>query len=170
MASNKNAYVRNLGGADGPLRMLGLFQAGATQAIKRGEILELSGGNWIPLDADQSMAAIIAVADEEIKSGDRAGYYHILVPRPDDVFKFTRTGSTANPGIGTAVYFSDSQTVTTTTGTNLLARTVSMDHIPKQGHASEDGSPDAGTTLGSLDEVAVVFDADVSYFAAIQPN
>lgn len=167
MAVNKATWIRNFFGAKEPLTRLGLFQAGATQAIKRGEILELSGGNWIPLDADQSMAGVIAVADEEIKSGDRAGYYRIIIPRPGDVFEYALAAAgTAAPG--TSLYWVDSQTVTVTTGSNILGVAVGDEQIPRQGHAADDASPDQGTTLRSISNVLMTFRAATSYYAVLQ--
>ncbi len=169
MAKNKNPFLYNLiTGDTKPLKMLGRFQAGATQAIKRGELLELSGSYWIPLDADQSMAGVIAVAAEEIKSGDRAGYYEIIVPRPGDVFEFDLAAAGAN-AIGTAVYFSTSQSVTITTGSNQLGTIVSQDHYPqRQGHLADDASGDQGTTIRSAAYAGITIKAAASYYAALQ--
>jgi predicted RecA/RadA family phage recombinase len=168
MATNKATWIRNLNGHCEPLVMLGLFQAGATQAVKRGEILELSGGNWIPLDADQSMAGVIAVANEEIKAGDRAGYYEIIVPRPGDVFEFelAAAGATA---VGTALYFSTSQKLTVTAGSNVIGNAVGQEHYPqKQGHLSDEPGGDAGTTVRNTSYVRMTFKAAASYYAALQ--
>ena len=55
MASNQHRWMRNLYGASEPLFWPGKFQAGSSQAIKMGEILELTaGGNtqWVPIDSD----------------------------------------------------------------------------------------------------------------------
>ena len=167
MASNKVTWVRNLDGACEPLVILGLFQAGATQAIKRGEILELSSSNWIPLDADQSMAGVIAVANEEIKSGDRAGYYEIIIPRPGDVFEFEQAAAGAT-AVGTALYWSTSQKLTVTAGTNIVGRAVGQEHYPqKQGHLADDASGDAGTTVRSTSYVRMTFTKAVSYYAVL---
>ena len=167
MASNKATWIRNLDGAQEPLVILGLFQAGATAAVKRGEILELSSSNWIPLDADQSMAGVIAVANEEIKSGDRAGYYEIIIPRPGDVFEFelAAAGATA---LGTALYFSTSQKLTVSAGTNVVGRAVGQEHYPqKQGHLADDAGGDAGTTVRSTSYVRMTFTKAASYYAVL---
>lgn len=169
MAENRTPFLRNLiTGDTKPLIMLGLFQAGATQAIKRGELLELDTGNFVPLDADQSMAGVVAIAAEEIKSGDRAGYYRILVPRPGDVFEFELAAAGAN-AVGTVVYWSDSETVTITAGSNQLGTIVSQDHYPqRQGHLADDASPDQGTSVRSASYAGITILAAASYYAALQ--
>ena len=172
MASNKQVWIGNVDGG-GPLIMRGLFDAGSTTAIKRGEILEKTGtGNtvWVPMDSDYDMTATsdaVAVADEEIKTGDRAGYYNIIVPRPGDVFEFelAAAGATA---VGTSLYYSASQKVTVTTGTYILGYAVGQENYPqKQGHLADDGSPDAGTTVKSQTYVRMTFRLAVSYYAAM---
>ena len=70
MAANKSPYIGNLiSGAEKPLVAPGLFQAGDTQAIKAGEILEFTGdtnSKWVPLDSDADITVGIAIAAEEI--------------------------------------------------------------------------------------------------------
>ena len=168
MASNQIRWIRNLLGAPSPFVMLGLFQAGSTQAIKRGEVLELSGGNWIPLDANQVMAAIIAVANEEVKAGDRAGYYEIIVPRPGDVFEYDLDTAAAT-AVGTALYWSSSEVLTATAGAgNVLAYAVGQEHYPlPQGHLADDASGDSGVTVRSQGTVHVAFVNAASYWAAL---
>jgi hypothetical protein len=166
MATNKFPWKRNLFGATEPLFWYGKFQAGATQAVKSGEILELSGGNWIPLASDKSMAAIIAVAYDEIKVGDLAGYYTLIVPRPGDVFEFAlaAAGATAQAA---SLYWSDSQTLTVTAGTNIIGAAYGQKNVPPQGHAASDASGDRGTTLLVESSVEMMFDISASYFAAL---
>ena len=92
MASNQQRWIKDFYGATEPLRFLGLFQAGSTQAIKRGELLEYTGDSntaWVPMDSDHDMTTYgISVAAEEIKSGDLAGYYDVFLPRPGDVWEY----------------------------------------------------------------------------------
>lgn len=171
--SNKMTFVKNVlnPGLSQPYLVKGLFQAGATQAIKRGEILErTAGGNtqWIPIDSDFAAVGNIAVAWEEIKSGDRAGYYWIAVPRPGDVWRYTLQSATAVT-LGDALYYSttDSQTLHTS-GTNVLARVVDEDHYPqKQGHLADEPSGDAGTTIRSTSYALVGFIAAASYYETL---
>lgn len=169
MATNRASWIRNMNGAKFPEKRLGLFQAGSTQAIKVGEILELSSSNWIPLDANQSMAGVIAIAAEEIKAGDLAGYYWIIVPRPGDVFEYAL--DTANDVTeGTSLYWSDSQTLTETAGSgNVLCYSVGQRHFPaKQNHLGAAGElVDSGTTLKVTSYVEVVFKLAVSYYVAL---
>lgn len=169
MATNKVTWKRNLYGAPGPLVMLGKFQAGATQAVSRGEILELSSGNFVPLTSDKSMAGTVAIANEEIKSGDRAGYYEIIVPRPGDVFEYELEAAD-NPAIGTAVYIDDeSQKVTTTAGSNALGDVVGHSGMPlKQGHLTAGDLVDHGTTIGSVSFAEISIKTSCSYWAAFQ--
>ena len=169
MATNKATWVGNLDGATEPLIMLGKFKAGADQAIKRGELLELTGDTnttWVPMDSDFDGAGNMAIANEEIKSGDRAGYYEIIVPRPGDVFEYAYDSAT-NPSAGDAVYWSDSQTVASS-GTNGLGTVVGQEHYPdKQGHLADDASGDAGTTIRNTSYVRFTFDLTGSYYAAL---
>lgn len=170
MASNKVRWIRNLNGHDRPLVMLGAFQAGSTQAVKRGELLELTADTntkWTPMDSDFAGSANVAIANEEIKAGDRAGYYEIIVPRPGDVFEYA-LDTANNPSVGTAVYWSDSETVSES-GSNQLGTVASQDHYPlKQGHLADDASPDSGTTIRSTAQVGITILAAASYYAALQ--
>lgn len=167
MAENQIRYVGNLNGAPGPLRKKGLFQAGSAQAVKQGEILVRNGSSqFVPISADEAMSAEVAIADSEIRSGDLAGYYDVIVPRDGDVFVVPLAAAAA-PALGASLYYSGSQEVTTS-GTNVLGYSVGDDHIPAQGHKSVDGSPDAGTTLQNTTQVLMVFKKSVSYYAALQ--
>ena len=171
MAINRVVWVRNLNGALGPLRMPGLFAAGATKAIKRGEILEQTAGSsdtWVPLDSDFGMNSNVAVADEEVVSGDRAGYYGILVPRPGDVFRFLLAAAN-DVDIGTPLYFSDSETVTISAGSNIIGNSVGFGHYPfPQGHLSVDGGGDLGVTIPTQLQVEMVFTEVASYWSIFQ--
>lgn len=171
MATNKSPFVKNLiTGETQPLLMLGYFQAGSTQAIKRGELLEKTGATntaWVPMDSDFAGASNVAVAWEEIKAGDRAGYYWICVPRPGDVFEFA-LDTANNPAAGTAVYWSDSQTVSES-GSNQLGTVAGQDHYPaRQGHLADDASGDMGTTIRNTSFVQMTIKAAASYYAALQ--
>jgi len=171
MATNNVRFVRNLLGAGEPFVTLGKFQAGATQAIKRGEILEFTGDTnsaWVPIDSDFAMDGNVAIANEEIKSGDRAGYYEVIVPRPGDVFEYELAAAAA-VAYGTALFYSSSEKVTTTAGNNVLARAVGMEHYPqKQGHLADDAAGDAGTTIKSTSYVRMCFSQSASLWAKLQ--
>jgi len=167
MATNKATWLRNIMGASGPLVMRGNFAAGASQAIKKGEILELTGNTnteWVPLDSDFAGDGNVAVANEEIKAGDRAGYYEIIVPRPGDVFEFA-LASASDVAVGDLLYYSTSQ-ILATTGTYPVCVSVGQANYPdKQGHLADDASGDAGTTLLSTSWAEVVFYTGVSWWA-----
>jgi hypothetical protein len=158
MASNNQRWVRNLNGATEPFIFLALFQAGATEAIKRGELLEFTGDTntaFVPIDSDFSMNSNIAIANEEIKSGDRAGYYEVIVPRPGDVFEFDLAVAAAT-AYGAAMYFSSSEAMAAS-GSNVIGRSVGQTHYPlKQGHLTDDAAGDSGTTIGSISKVQMV--------------
>lgn len=171
MATNITRWLYNLFGLDKPLVMPGKFQAGATQAIKAGELLELTGDTntaWVPLDSDFAMAGNVAIAAEEIKSGDRAGYYPIIVPRPGDVFEYELAAADAS-AIGAPVYFSSSEKITITAGTNVLGDIATHHHYPQmQGHLADDASGDAGTTIKAATHVGITITAAASFWSAIQ--
>lgn len=164
------AFVRNLFGAGGPLTILGARVAGATEEQDVGNILELTGGNFRLLATDKAMVATVAFAAAKIRSGDRAGYYPLWVPRPGDVWRLLRDADDTddNPAIGTAVYISAQDEVTTVAGTNIVGHIADDGHYPRQGHTSVDGAPDEGTTLRALVEYHITIKAACSYWAAIQ--
>lgn len=170
MATNHIRWIKNLNGASEPLVMLGKFAAGSSQAIKRGEIIELTGNTnteWVPMDSDFAAAANVAVANEEIKSGDRAGYYEIIVPRPGDVFEFALSSASAL-AVGAALYYSNSETVKTS-GTHILGYAVGQEHYPnKQEHLADGNITDSGTTIANTSYARMVFAEAGSYFAAFQ--
>lgn len=174
MASNHPArWVGNLNGATAPLVRRGLFQAGATKAIKVGELLELTADTntrYTPMDSDYDMGAAsnVAIAAEEIKSGDRAGMYHVIIPRDGDIFEFDLAAAGANAE-GTALYWSDSETVTITAGTNIIGHVVGQEHYPDyQGHLSDDASMDRGETIRSVSTVRMTIELSNSRYALLQ--
>jgi len=168
-AVNKSPFVKNLiSGSNEPLIMMGLFQAGATQAIKAGEILEFTGdtnSKFVPWDSDADITVGIAVAACEIKSGDRAGYYPIIVPRPGDVFEFALATAAAT-ALGTSLYYSDSQTFAAS-GSHVMAFAAGDFHYPEQGHAADDASGDAGTTIKTRGIVHVTFKISRSWWTVL---
>lgn len=170
MTANKSPFIGNLiTGDTHPLIVPGLFQAGATQAVKAGEILEFTGdtnSKWVPWDSDADITTGIAVAHQEIKSGDRAGYYPIIVPRPGDVFEFA-IDTANNPAMGTALYYSDSQTVSES-GSHIMGWVAGWDHYPyPQGHLADDASPDQGTTLRNTSYVQMTFKISRSWWTIL---
>lgn len=171
MAKNSLRWVGNLNGAKEPLIILGKFAAGASQAVKRGELLEFTGNSnteWVPMDSDFAMNSNVAIANEEIKSGDRAGYYEVIVPRPGDIFEFDLAASGAT-AYGTALYWSSSEVVTVSAGSNILGNAVGQEHYPqKQGHLSDESSGDAGTTIRSIAQVRMTIEEANSVYSLLQ--
>jgi len=169
MATNQVRFVENVNGASKPFRMMAKFQAGSTQAIKQGEILEFTGDTnsaFVPLDSDCDMSSgLLAIAHEEIKAGDREGYYEVILPRPGDIFVFELASASAVE-IGAALYYSSSEKVTTSAGSNVIGYAAGQRHYPhKQGHTSDDASPDMGTTIKSTTDVEMMFVFENSYLS-----
>lgn len=174
MATNQVRWVKSLHGAHitEPLIVPGKFQAGSTQAIKRGELLELTGDTntaWVPMDSDFNMAANMAIAAREIKAGDPAGYYPIIVPRPGDVFEFALDAADDLP-LGTAVYWSSSEAVTDTAGTNILGNVAGWTHYSQiyPQNDNESGAMAKGTTIAMQARVHITIQPSNSFYAALQ--
>lgn len=165
-AVNQVRWVGNVFGAKEPFRFPGKFQAGATQAIKRGEFLELSSGNFVPLSTDKAMTATVAISECEIISGDLAGYRMIIVPRPGDIFEADLSAA-AGPAPGDNLFVNDSQTVKTS-GTNQFGDVCDDTGPPIQDFASVNPSYDAGTTIPTRLAVRFTIKAAASYYAALQ--
>lgn len=165
MASNNTRYIDNIYHKSAALEIPGLLKAGSDQLIKAGEILHLDTGYFIPLDADQSNSAILAIAACDIKVGDLAGYYPIIIPRPGDRFIFA-LDTANNPAITTALYYSSSEELSES-GSQALGYVVDHNHYPRQTHASESISSDAGTTLSDRSNIIMSFKLSTSYYAAI---
>lgn len=167
---NKTRWIRNINGATQPFTMQSRFEAGSTQVIVRGQLLEYTGDTnsaWVPIDSDASFAANLAIANEEIKDGDREGYYEIIVPRPGDIFEFALDTASA-AAVGAPVYYASSTTVSLS-GSNTFGDVIGIDHYPdKQGHLTDDASGDAGTTIRVTANVGITIKQSCSYYAAIQ--
>lgn len=157
-------WVGNVDGASGPYRLPLKFKAGATQAIKVGEFLELSAGDFVPLGSDKAMSATIAVSDEAVEVGDLAGYRYGIVPRVGDLFAVELSAPGA-PAIGASVYWASSQTVALT-GSNALGKVHSYEGVPIQGKNSL-GQPDQGATLRNVRTVIIRITPAASYYAAL---
>jgi hypothetical protein len=164
------AWVRNMFGAKEPLIIRALFGVAGVVAVKRGELLEFTGNTnteFVPMDSDFAGNSNMAVANEEIKSGDRAGYYEIIVPRPGDIFEFELAAAAA-PVLGASLYWSTSQKLATS-GSNALGYVAGQAHYPaKQGHLADDASPDSGTTVRTVSFVEMTFKEAVSYLKVVQ--
>lgn len=145
------------------------FLAGASQAVKAGEMLSDVGGYMTPQSADAAMTAELCFAAEEIKSGDRAGYYPVIVPQPGDIFR-SELASASNPTPGASVYFDAATTEKVAlSGTNVIGKVWDHNGVPpRQGHAADDASGDEGTTIADAAYVDWVVKQSCSYYAAFQ--
>jgi hypothetical protein len=141
----------------------------AATALKVGELIELTGNTnteWVPLDSDESgLDGDIAIAAEEVTTGDRLGYFRIWVPRPGDVWKYPVATASAS-AMGTALTYSSSEQFTTG-GTNEYAYIVGDSNYPKQGHRDADAAPDAGTTLLTTTWKEIAIEQASSYYARL---
>ena len=164
-------WIKNINGATRPYIQKGLFQAGGTQAIVRGQLLEFTGDTntkWVPMDADFAMNSNVAIANEDINDGDLAGYYEIIVPRPGDVFEFALASASAVANAA-PLYFSSATVVTTSAGSNIIGNSVGQDHLPqKQTHLTEGQQGDRGTTIKSTSTVQMLITETASIYSLFQ--
>jgi len=167
-AVNSQRWVGNVNGATEPFIMLGLFQAGGTEALKRGEMVYNSGTYFVKCTADLNCAANLAIVNEEIKAGDRLGYYEIIVPREGDIFEFDLDTAAAT-AVGAALHLGASLPTISfaASGSNPTAYACGQEHYPqKQGHLADDASPDSGSTIRSASRVRCCFEKASSYLSA----
>lgn len=170
MATNQTRWVKSLLGLPNELILPGKFQTGT--AIKKGQLLELSAGYFIPLASDKAMSATVAIAGMEVKSDYPTGYYPIIVPRPGDIFQFALDSAGAN-ALGAAMYVSGAtaEVVTATVGTNIIGHVAGWAHyssIYPQNPTTDTGAVDKGTTVGTQARVDMTIKAACSYYAALQ--
>jgi len=157
-------FVKHLGEASKPLLQRGNFQAGTTQEINRGDLLELSGGVFVPLTSDKAMVGTVAIAAEDIKAGDLAGEYWIAVPRKLDLWEFD-LATADSPARGSTIAVASATTVTTTV-TNALGTVWDHDGFPRpQNHLSSGGLVDNGTAVVNTSQVRFMILEAVSYLA-----
>ena len=151
-----------------PVRKLGKFQAGTSQAIVKGDLIILSGGNWIPLSTDTAMAGVVAIADANVVSGMLAGYYPIIIPALWDVLELALDAAD-NLDFGTALYVSASQVLTNDAGTNIIGHVWDHSGFPKQqGRADLGDVADRTTTIANARTVFWTMKESVSYMNALQ--
>jgi len=157
-------------GASGPLYVPFSFQAGSSQVIAPGQILDVSGA-IAPLASDKDMSAgilIVSPNDFNIRSGDLAGYHAAIVPRPGDVFEADLATAGALTR-GTNLYWS-SALLLTNSGSNVIGDVYWHDGYPfppEQGFQSQDASVDRGTTVRSVSSVLFTFEASNSYWSQL---
>lgn len=167
----KNLYDPTL---VGPMVYPGLFQAGATQAITKGALLKRTADTntrWTPADDhDAAAGSGLALAAQEIASGDLAGYYELWIPRPGDVWEFDLAAASALAP-ETALYPSGTAGVvlTVTAGSNIVAYSVIGSNFPGlQKRLSQGQTGDFGETFRSTSKVWAVFRAACSFYKTIQ--
>lgn len=155
MATNKSPWVRNIFGADQPLIILGLVQAGSTQAIKKGEICTFNetSGYFIPVDAAADYIYSLAISNEEQKAADSARYMEFIAIREGDVFEFQLDAARqAAYGDCLELTASDSQKLTYDADGNGVAFVVGRQNYPE-----------TGTTLRNISYAEVSFHPEFSY-------
>lgn len=166
MAVNAIRWVRNDITGKGPVRKKVRFAAGASVPVKKGEICAIAANVAAPLAADQAMAGTIVISDCEIISGDLAGFRPVIVPVLGDVFEIELAAAGASV-LGTALYYSTSQKLTITAGSNIIGYIVGDDNMPEQGFQSRTPSYDAGTTIGTITRALVSIKQACSYAALL---
>ncbi len=166
-ATNLYPWVRNLDGATDPLVILGKVQAGATQAIKQGELVTWNetSGYFEPIDAAADIKYNLAFAGEEVSklNTPQAGYRHIIVPRPADVFEIELAAAAA---IEVGHNYEP-------TGTNSQTATLDADGDPvfnAVGQANYPGREKyAGTTIQSASHGLFTVNIAYSYYRQLVP-
>ena len=167
-------WICNLNNPDliGPRITRGKFAAGSSQAITKGQLLERTGNTnteWVPIDSDHdATTAKLAIANQDVASGDLAGLYEIVEFRPGDVFEADISAAAATEPAD-AMYYS-SPTAFASSGSNILAYTVNdAPNAPAlQRRASEGQLGDSGTTYRSSSKVWVCFREAVSSYSLQQ--
>ena len=150
-AVNKDPFVRSLSHDGKPHVFRGLVQAGSTQAIKIGEICAFNktAGYWVPVSAVNDFIYALAVARQEQKSDDVAGYIEFYSLHPDDQFEFTIDAARALAlGDTFLLTTSDSQKLTYSATGYPVARCVDDGNYPERG---------AGTTIRNRSYAVVSF-------------
>jgi len=166
MATAGALYKGRIGDPEAkPHVMLLPFASGT--AIEPGELLHLDT-TFKSQNADESVDAGVAVSIHRITTSHAAGYYPAIVPRKDDLFEISLDAA-ASAARGTDLYWSSSQLLTATTGSNILGNVYDHAGYPQQqGNADVGDVADRGTTVRNVDKVLFCFEESVSYLAALQ--
>jgi hypothetical protein len=159
MPANKDPFVCSLSGGL-PHEFLGLVQAGATQAIKIGEICYWNGTYWVPVSAVAHHRYPLAIAKEEQKAAGRSEltgsrYIRFYALHPDDVFEF-EIDAARSLAVGDTFTLtaSNSQKLTYSAGAFAVAVNVDFGHYPQE----ED------TTIQNQSYARVAFNPACSYW------
>jgi len=139
-AVNKDPFVYSRSKDGSPQTFLGLVQAGATQAIKVGEICtwDETTGYFSPVDAVADHRYILAIAKEEQKATGRAEltasrYIEFYALNPNDVFEFAIDASrTLAIGDSFTLTASDSQKLTYAAAAFPVAISVGFSNYPQE--------------------------------------
>jgi len=141
-AVNKDPFVRSGRKNGNPHTFKGLVQAGATAAIKIGEICTWNEtvGYFIPVNAVADSRYPLAIAKEEQKLAvgrtgelNAARYMEFYSLHPEDVFEFPLAAAAAViPGDPYTLTASDSQKLTAAAGAFPVAFIVDDDHFPQE--------------------------------------
>lgn len=156
----------------GPTIALGLFAAGASQAITLHTLLERTAtGNtiWVPIDSDHDASSTkLAIAGQTISSGDPAGYYPIILPVAGDVFECDLAAASALAP-ETPLYYSSATAATVTAGTNIFGYTFAgPNHPAAQKRNSQGQLGDSGVTFQSTNKARFVFRSSYSAYTLYQ--
>lgn len=162
MATNKDPFVKTTRKDGLPSVFKGLVQAGATQAIKIGEICawDETSGYWVPVDAVADHRYILAIAKEEQKSVGRAEltairYIEFYSLDPADQFEFALDAAVSlELGAPFTLTASDSQKLTAGAGAFAVAINVDDGHYPQE----ED------TTIRDRSYAVVSFNPSISWW------
>ena len=155
----------------GPRVVLGKFQAGATQAIAAGQLLERTAdtnSRFVPIDSDHDATSTkLAVAAQDISSGDLAGFYEVWEIMDGDVWEADLAAASAMAP-ETALYYS-SPTAFATSGSNVLGySTQGPNHPAPQKRLSQGQLGDEGETFRSTNKVQMIFRKAVSTYSLKQ--
>ena len=161
-ATNKDPFVRTTRKDGLPSVFKGLVQAGATQAIKIGEICawDETTGYWVPIDAVADHRYILAISKEEQKAVGRAEltairYIDFYSLDPADQFEFALDAALSlELGAPFTLTASDSQKLTAGAGAFAVAINVDDGHYPQE----ED------TTIRDRSYAVVSFNPSISWW------
>lgn len=161
-ATNKNPFIYSKSKDGAPDMFLGKVQAGATQAIKKGELCAYNetAGYFAPIDAVADAQYVLAIAAEEQKARGRGEltairYIKFYSLSPNDIFEFA-IDAARSLAIGDTFTLtaSDSQKLTYGAGDFAVAKQVDFSHYPQED----------GVTIATKSTAQVVFNPAVTAY------